>query len=76
MRKMAGLAVVLLLVVLTQTPVAIAGCTAFCDNAEWYYCTGTSTCSSTPTTITCDGRTTPCPWPCPTPTDPDLWCEI
>ena len=72
MRKIAGLAVVLLLLALTQTPVAIAGCTAFCDNYPAAQCTGTSTCSSTPTTITCDGQTYGCPFRCPH--NPQLWC--
>jgi len=72
MRKIAGLAVVLLLLALTQTPVAIAGCTAFCDSYPWYSCAGFSTCSSTPNTITCDGVVQGCPFPCPF--DPQNWC--
>jgi hypothetical protein len=72
MRKIAGLAVILLLLALTQTPVAIAGCTAFCDNFPEYFCTGSSTCSSTSTQITCDGRTVLCPYPCPG--HPQDWC--
>ena len=72
MRKMAGLAVVLLLVALTQTPVAIAGCTAFCNNYPSLHCSGFSSCSSTSSSITCDGVTYGCPFRCPD--NPQVWC--
>ena len=75
MRKMVGLAVVLFLLALTQTPVAIAGCTAFCDNGPPgppFGCTGSSMCSSTSTTVTCDDRTYFCPFLCGQ--NPPEWC--
>jgi hypothetical protein len=72
MRKLFGLVVVLLLLVLTQAPVAIAGCTAFCDEWPSIQCTGSSTCSSTTTSITCDGQSQACPYHCPF--NPKLWC--